>query len=62
MNPSSEQKSSIPPLLVRDLAAVIQLTRDRESAQTRLERLVGREMATLLQEIEQVAEPIGRAA
>lgn len=50
------------PLLVRDLAAVIQLTRNRESAQTRLERLVGCEMATLLQEIEQLAEPIGRAA
>lgn len=62
MNPSSEQTSSIPALLVRDLAAVMQLTRDRESAQTRLERLVGREMATLLQEMEQLAEPIGRAA
>lgn len=62
MSPSYEQTSSIPPLLVRDLAAVIQLTRDRESAKSRLERLVGREMATLLEDIEQMAEPISRAA
>jgi len=59
---SSQETRSVPPLLIRDLAAVVELTRDRESAMARLERLVGRDLAALLTDIDHVVEPTGRAA